>query len=369
MLCASVGVDLADVEQILIGGAFGQYLNVEKAIRIGLLPDQPVERFHFLGNTSALGAYAALLCVNVRHEVADVASKMTYLELSADNTLHGRVHVGALPPSHRPRRGFPSVARGAGRQRGRAGHAKRRLTHDHHDRRRRQGRDRQDDAGRPAHPPAGGGSGRPDPRHRRRPASNLNTVLDLPLEKTVGDVREETSEKARANLLEAGIAKRDLLDYEINSSLVEGVGVDLLAMGRPEGPGCYCAANNMLRLIIDKIADSYPWVVIDNEAGLEHLSRRTTRDVDVLLHRQRRRRCAASRPPAASPRCSASSRPRSGEHYLIVNRAAQGLTPELEAAIAEHGLDLLAVAARTTRWSPSSTPPASRSSTCRPTAR
>ncbi|HEY5387080.1 MAG TPA: ArsA-related P-loop ATPase, partial [Thermoleophilia bacterium] len=79
------------------------------------------------------------------------------------------------------------------------------------------------------------------------PASNLNTVLDLPLEKTVGDVREETSEKARANLLEAGISKRDLLDYEINSSVVEGVGVDLLAMGRPEGPGCYCAANNMLR--------------------------------------------------------------------------------------------------------------------------
>ena len=83
------------------------------------------------------------------------------------------------------------------------------------------------------------------------PASNLNTVLDLPLEKTVGDVREETSEKARANMLEAGIAKNDLLDYEINSSIVEGTNVDLLAMGRPEGPGCYCAANNMLRAIID----------------------------------------------------------------------------------------------------------------------
>ena len=61
VLCRSVGVDLADVEQILIGGAFGQYINVEKAIRIGLLPDLPVERFHFLGNTSAQGAYAALL--------------------------------------------------------------------------------------------------------------------------------------------------------------------------------------------------------------------------------------------------------------------------------------------------------------------
>ena len=75
VLCRSVGVELADVEQILIGGAFGQYLDVEKAIRIGLLPDLPVERFHFLGNTSVLGAYAALLCVSVRHDVLDVAAR------------------------------------------------------------------------------------------------------------------------------------------------------------------------------------------------------------------------------------------------------------------------------------------------------
>ena len=115
------------------------------------------------------------------------------------------------------------------------------------------------------------------------PASNLNTVLDLPLERTVGDIREDTSEKARSGQLEAGVAKADLLDYEINASLVEGEGVDLLAMGRPEGPGCYCAANTMLRTIVDRIAGSYECVVIDNEAGLEHLSRRTTRDVDVLL--------------------------------------------------------------------------------------
>ena len=115
------------------------------------------------------------------------------------------------------------------------------------------------------------------------PASNLNTVLDLPLERTVGDIREDTSEKARSGRLEAGVAKQDLLDYEINASIVEGPGVDPLAMGRPEGPGCYCAANNMLRMIVDRISASYEYVVIDNEAGLEHLSRRTTRDVDVLL--------------------------------------------------------------------------------------
>jgi CO dehydrogenase maturation factor len=174
------------------------------------------------------------------------------------------------------------------------------------------------------------------------PASNLNTVLDLPLGKTVGDVREETGEKARANLLEAGIAKRDLLDYEINSSIVEGTDVDLLAMGRPEGPGCYCAANSMLRLIIDQIADSYPWVVIDNEAGLEHLSRRTTRDVDVLFIVSD----ATVRGVTTAGRVAAllgELETRVGRHYLIVNRAAQGLSPELEAAIAANGLELLAV--------------------------
>ena len=174
------------------------------------------------------------------------------------------------------------------------------------------------------------------------PASNLNTVLDMPLGKTVGDVREETSEKARANLLDAGIAKQDLFDYEINSSLVEGVNVDLLAMGRPEGPGCYCAANNMLRLIVDQIADSYPWVVIDNEAGLEHLSRRTTRDVDVLFIVSD----ATIRGVTTAGRVASllgELQTRVGRHYLIVNRAASGLSPELEAAIEENGLELLAV--------------------------
>ena len=174
------------------------------------------------------------------------------------------------------------------------------------------------------------------------PASNLNVVLDLPLEKTVGDIREETSEKARANLLEAGIAKRDLLDYEINSNVVEGVDVDLLAMGRPEGPGCYCAANNMLRAIIDALADSYPWVVIDNEAGLEHLSRRTTRDVDVLLIVSD----ATLRGVTTAGRIAAlldELNTKVGRHYLIVNRAGNGLSPELTRAIEQNGLELLAV--------------------------
>ena len=173
------------------------------------------------------------------------------------------------------------------------------------------------------------------------PASNLNAVLGLPLERTVGDIREETSTKARAGELEAGIAKADLFDYEINSHIVESEGVDLLAMGRPEGPGCYCAANRMLRDIVDRIASSYAWVVIDNEAGLEHLSRRTTRDVDLLLivsDPSLRGLTTAGRVLELVGELDT----KVGRHHLILNRSDGPLTPEMEETIARYGLDLLA---------------------------
>jgi uncharacterized 2Fe-2S/4Fe-4S cluster protein (DUF4445 family) len=108
VLCRSVGVRLGDVEQILIGGAFGQYINVEKAIQVGLLPDQPWERFTYLGNTSALGAYTALLCTEMRHEVVKIAGRMTYLELSADNSFMDE-YTSALFLPHTDLESFPSV--------------------------------------------------------------------------------------------------------------------------------------------------------------------------------------------------------------------------------------------------------------------
>ena len=108
ILCSSVGVDLHDVEQILIGGAFGQYINVEKAIQIGLLPDLPWERFKYLGNTSALGAYTALICTQMRREVVEIAKKMTYLELSADNRFMD-AYTSALFLPHTDIELFPSV--------------------------------------------------------------------------------------------------------------------------------------------------------------------------------------------------------------------------------------------------------------------
>jgi uncharacterized 2Fe-2S/4Fe-4S cluster protein (DUF4445 family) len=108
VLARSVGIDLSTVEYILIAGAFGQYLDVENAIQIGLLPDMPRERFKFLGNTSILGAYRALLSRDGRNSVKELAERMTYLELSADNTFHDEwMSAMFLPHTHIT--DFPSV--------------------------------------------------------------------------------------------------------------------------------------------------------------------------------------------------------------------------------------------------------------------
>jgi uncharacterized 2Fe-2S/4Fe-4S cluster protein (DUF4445 family) len=107
-LAQSVGMTINDVEQMLIGGSFGQYLNVEKAIEIGLIPDLPWENFHFLGNTAARGAYMALLRRDAREEIADIAKKMTYLELAADNTFTD-YFMAALFLPHTDMTLFPSV--------------------------------------------------------------------------------------------------------------------------------------------------------------------------------------------------------------------------------------------------------------------
>ncbi len=115
------------------------------------------------------------------------------------------------------------------------------------------------------------------------PSTNLNLALGVPLEETVGDIREETLQEVKGGSSLSGMSKPDYLELRVNQALVEAPGFDLLAMGRPEGPGCYCAANNMLRVCVDHLSKAYDYVVIDNEAGLEHLSRRTTRDVDLLL--------------------------------------------------------------------------------------
>jgi uncharacterized 2Fe-2S/4Fe-4S cluster protein (DUF4445 family) len=109
VLAQSVGVPLDMVEQILIGGSFGKYINVEKAVQIGLLPDMPWDRFKFLGNTSVQGAYLALIDWRNRDRIRDIATQMTYIELSADNTFYD-AFMSAMFLPHTDLTSFPSVA-------------------------------------------------------------------------------------------------------------------------------------------------------------------------------------------------------------------------------------------------------------------
>lgn len=124
----------------------------------------------------------------------------------------------------------------------------------------------------------------------RRPVlavdADPNTCLDIALgvqvEHTVGGVREEARVLAGEGNT-TGVAKQELLRVKVAQSLVETRDFDLIAMGRPEGPGCYCFANNALRATLKEIADDYPFVVVDNEAGLENLSRRIVRELDLMI--------------------------------------------------------------------------------------
>ena len=110
VLVQSVGLELADVEQVFIAGAFGQYINIEKGIQIGLLPDMPWDRFNYLGNTSVLGAFYSLVSRPIRRQVIEIAKMMTYLELSADNTFYDQF-MSALFLPHTDITAFPSVMR------------------------------------------------------------------------------------------------------------------------------------------------------------------------------------------------------------------------------------------------------------------
>jgi CO dehydrogenase maturation factor len=114
------------------------------------------------------------------------------------------------------------------------------------------------------------------------PNTCLDAVLGVKAQVTVGGVREEARQIAGQGL-PTGISKQQLLELKIAESLVEADRFDLVAMGRPEGPGCYCYANNVLREVLAQLAAQYPYVVLDNEAGLENLSRRLVNTVDLLV--------------------------------------------------------------------------------------
>jgi len=178
------------------------------------------------------------------------------------------------------------------------------------------------------------------------PSTNLNLALGLSLEddKTVGRIREKMSEDVSKGRFSPTIAKQEYLFSKIMESLVESKGFDLLAMGRPEGPGCYCASNEFLRVSLDKLVKDYKYnyIVMDCEAGMEHISRQTTRDVDVLL--------IMSDPTIRGITTAARMKDLIGELRskitkvgLVVNRVKGELSPAIKKAIDKSGLQIIAL--------------------------
>ncbi len=168
--------------------------------------------------------------------------------------------------------------------------------------------------------------------------ANLNELLDMKVDLTLGQIRKELKSELPPN-----ITRDQYMEMKIHQALIEETGYDLLVMGQPDGPGCYCAANQYLAMTMDKLADNYKYIIVDNEAGMEHLSRMNLREIDYLL--------VTSDPSArgilTAKRISDITDPLglSIKHqYLLVNRAPQpipdGLQEKIDEAVNETGMNL-----------------------------
>jgi len=177
------------------------------------------------------------------------------------------------------------------------------------------------------------------------PSTNLNQALGLPLDdsKTVGRIREKMTADVSKGRFSPSISKPEYLFSKIVESLAESKGFDLLAMGRPEGPGCYCASNEFLRASLDQLVKDYKYnyIVMDCEAGMEHISRQTTRDVDVLLIMSDHTIKGVTT-AARMKKLIEELRSNVGEVRLIINRVRGELSPEMNKVIDESGLQVIA---------------------------
>jgi CO dehydrogenase maturation factor len=168
----------------------------------------------------------------------------------------------------------------------------------------------------------------------------LNEVLGVEADQTVGGVREDVL--ANINLIPAGMTKEAFIELRLQEAIIETKNFDLMVMGRPEGPGCYCYANSLLRKYIDLLSDNYKYVVIDNEAGMEHLSRRTTRDIDLMF-------IVSDAAPVGIDTAKRISnlvdelKLKVKEKYLVLSRVNGELHPALQKRIDESGLKLAGI--------------------------
>ncbi len=170
------------------------------------------------------------------------------------------------------------------------------------------------------------------------PNYTLAEALGIEVEQTIGMMREGFFGEREE--IPAGMSREAVLERHMHAALHEKKDMDLLVMGRQEGPGCYCYLNNILRRFLDMLADDYPYVVVDNEAGMEHLSRRTTKKIDLMLivadHTVKGAR-AAGRILSLVGELGLDVRAR----HLIINRAPAEIAPEVQAEIERSELEVL----------------------------
>ena len=173
--------------------------------------------------------------------------------------------------------------------------------------------------------------------------SNLNEVLGVEVETSLGQIREEMAQAELKGTIPKGMTKADYAEMKFSSALIEDDDFDMLVMGRTQGKGCYCYVNGVLKTQVDKYAKNYSYIVMDNEAGLEHVARGTLPHVDTLLlisDCSRRGIQAVARIAEMVEEMELNP----GRMGLIVNRAPGGMLEDgVKAEIEKHGLKLLGV--------------------------
>ena len=175
--------------------------------------------------------------------------------------------------------------------------------------------------------------------------SNLNEVLGVKVEATLGDVREEVarSEMAKDNPIPAGMTKADYMEFKFDDALVEDDDFDLLVMGRTQGKGCYCFVNGLLQAQLQRLEKNYPYIIVDNEAGMEHISRGVLPSMQTAIlvsDCSRRGVQAVGRIAELIKECDMHP----SQVGLIINRAPGGVLNEgTKEEIEKQGLHLLGV--------------------------
>ena len=173
--------------------------------------------------------------------------------------------------------------------------------------------------------------------------SNLNEVLGVEVETSLGAIREEMAQAELKGSIPAGMTKADYADFKFNSAIIEEDDFDMLVMGRTQGKGCYCYVNGVLKTQVDKYARNYSYIVMDNEAGLEHVARGTLPHVDTMLlisDCSRRGIQAVARIAEMVQEMNLNPT----KMGLIVNRAPGGVLDDgVKEEIEKHGLTLFGV--------------------------